>query len=117
MLNTLTLNLRTVVVYILRYSLYRAIRHIGVFVLLRYSSYRGTRYTEPTCSGLFVILGYSLGYRDVHYTGVSVICKGYFSAGVIFDICLYVLIDPWHGLYVSGKLPIYLSQHFALNDK
>ena len=83
MLNTLTLNLRTVVVYILRYSLYRAIRHIGVFVLLGYSSYRGTRYTEPTCTGLFVILGYSLVYRDIRYTGVSVITKGYFSAGVI----------------------------------
>ena len=60
MLNTLTLNLRTVVVYILRYSLYRAIRHIGVFVLLGYLSYRGTRYIV-----MFVIQGYSLYVRDI----------------------------------------------------
>ena len=83
-LNTLTLNLRTVVVYILRYPLYGAIRHIGVFVLLGYSSYRGTRYTEST---LYWAIRHTWVFvstdGDVRYTGVFVICKGYFLAGII----------------------------------
>ena len=42
---------------------------------------------------MFIIQGCPLYVRDI-------------SRLVSFDICLYVLIDPWHGLYVSGKVSV-----------